>query len=483
MRHFSFLSVCLLLQVLTSCTSINVADAIINSPEDNSIQSLLIEKGPSQITAEQAINVAKIFDMRTTPKTKASNSRKVLNVQDVCDNDGHPVMYIVEYQKNQGFTIVSASRKFQPILAEEIKGSFSERRNSSGVNILIQELTELINFAESLPETDETIKRYINEWKDYEKHDVSDASTKSDDLLTLRANSIAAWEAQGYTCYDLSDCPNSLPQSVYADWLDLAEQVANPDYNYYTNSIILYLREDTVAQNGPLLQTTWGQDEPYNVYTQVINGVNARAGCSVVAMGQIMKYYCWPTVYPWSSMNNQYGFFSSAPEVATLFYDLGQDFHTHYQSGSSTSTDTLMMAITGSQYAYHYNATYGTHNYNTAVSEVVSNRPVFMEGVDLSDGTAHAWVCDGYKINTTHRKYMLKVLSVDEPLSYVSAGSPYESYDSSSYMHMNWGEDGAANGWFYQDYVFYSGPFLNTTVTFNYSSQRKDVTGISPNYN
>ncbi|MBR3291220.1 MAG: Spi family protease inhibitor [Bacteroidales bacterium] len=117
MKHlFSLCLICLLLQVLTSCSSINVSDAIIDSPEDNSIQSLLIEKGTSQITAEQAINVAKMFDInRGRIQTKAESGLN--DVYTLYNEEGMPVFYAVNRGWNSGFVIVGASRNYFPILA------------------------------------------------------------------------------------------------------------------------------------------------------------------------------------------------------------------------------------------------------------------------------------------------------------------------------------------------------------------------------
>ena len=108
----------MLLLAMTSCTNAPLEESMIPIEKD-SFQSLLIERGTTPITAEQAVNVAKLFEMRNKPSTKTSSSKEVAGVQTINDNDGQPVMYVVSYQKNQGFTIVSASRKYKPILAEE----------------------------------------------------------------------------------------------------------------------------------------------------------------------------------------------------------------------------------------------------------------------------------------------------------------------------------------------------------------------------
>lgn len=48
-------------------------------------------------------------------------------------------------------------------------------------------------------------------------------------------------------------------------------------------------------------------------------------------------------------------------------------------------------------------------------------------------------------------------------------------------LHMNWGEDGGANGWFSGDSVAFSGYVWTSWVQFNYSSDRKDIVNIIPN--
>ena len=479
MKTKYFLTLLLLLLLFSGCAQMTIDDSA--AVQSNAIQDLRIVPGDTPITSDEAINVALMFMMRKSPTTKVSSS-KITGVQTINNMKGQPVMYAVCFEKNKGFVIISASRKYQPVLAEEEKHTFTDHRQSTGFDIWVQEQTVLINIAESLPETDETVRRYREEWKDYERLPISSIATKDDNLLTLRANAIATWEAQGYTCFDLGDCPNSLPQSVYENWLDLAEQVANPDYNYLTNSIILYMREDTTVQHGPYLTTIWGQDAPYNAYLPLINGLRPRAGCAIVAMGQIMRKHEWPNCYYWSSMGDYYTDEDTAPDVATLFYDLGAAAQTNYGvGGSSTNPNNLVSAITNNH--FNYSATLVSHSYSSAKSEVIAERPVYMQGIDVISNTPHAWVCDGVKTYWTHRNYILKVLSSDEPLSYVTAGTPYNSYETSEYLHMNWGEDGAANGWFYQDSVHFAGQVYFEWIEFNMSANRSDIIGITPNQN
>lgn len=95
-----------------------------------------------------------------------------------------------------------------------------------------------------------------------------------------------------------------------------------------------------------------------------------------------------------------------------------------------------------------------------------------MEG-DKSDGTGHAWVCDGVKGYTFVRAYELKILSVVEPpLHFESILPEYiEEVGSTRSLHMNWGWGGKHNGWYVDDLRHYDQ---------NYSIKRKDIIKIRP---
>ena len=105
-----------------------------------------------------------------------------------------------------------------------------------------------------------------------------------------------------------------------------------------------------------------------------------------------------------------------------------------------------------------------------------------MQGSDSSDGSAHAWVCDGYKSNNYTDTYLLVILPPDEPYT-LADGYIYNDYYLTSYLYMNWGEDGDANGWFYSDNVAFSGYLYGALIQFNYSSNRKDIVNITPGTN
>lgn len=102
-----------------------------------------------------------------------------------------------------------------------------------------------------------------------------------------------------------------------------------------------------------------------------------------------------------------------------------------------------------------------------------------MQGKE-TEGEAHAWVCDGLKTYTTAIYLALMVYTVDDKYMQAENSSWYSDSNSYEYLHMNWGEDGDANGWFSGDNVAFSGYLYNTLIQFNFSSNRKDIINITP---
>jgi uncharacterized protein (TIGR02145 family) len=114
---------------------------------------------------------------------------------------------------------------------------------------------------------------------------------------------------------------------------------------------------------GPLLQTTWGEDIPYNNMTPLNNaGSHIRAGSAATAMAQIMKYHKYPAQgtgqnnsvsfdvnYDWDNMLNAYT--SSATEqqqsaVATLMYHAGVAANMSYDGSGEVSFYGIGAALT-----------------------------------------------------------------------------------------------------------------------------------------
>ncbi len=220
----------------------------------------------------------------------------------------------------------------------------------------------------------------------------------------------------------------------------------------------------------PLLSTTWAQTTYYNMFCPG----GSLTGCVATTMAQIMNYWHYPakgigsntipnfrdpsygtlsanfgaTTYNWSSMPSILSSSSGGKQdsaVATLMYDCGVSVNMSY--GTSASSAELLLADGYSfcaqaalvQY-FNYdpmtvNGVQRTDFTDSVWISIIKNeldykRPVAYEGIDVSAGAGHAWVCDGYQAD--------------------------------SLFHMNWGWNGSYNGYFALSSLNVAGYNLNS---------------------
>ena len=304
-----------------------------------------------------------------------------------------PCYYIINM--NQGFVIISADDRIEPILGYSTEGNFN---------------------AEDIPDN---LRAFLNGY-----------STQIKEYL-----------------HDAPDCPNE----ASAKWASLMRE----DYtqNATKGAVI-----------GPLLETTWDQNSPYNVLCPAdANGPGGYvyAGCVATAMAQVIRYWEYPSTGAGnksyicnfsSSSGGEYGDYgtlsayfgyssynyanmpasisTSSPtsqisEIAKLIYHCGVSVEMMYgANGSGASVSDAPNAL--KQY-FKYSSNYGTVNpqYKSKSSYTSSNwisllkseldqwRPVIYRGQETG---GHAFVCDGY--------------------------------DDQNYFHFNWGWSGSYNGYY-----------------------------------
>jgi hypothetical protein len=444
MKHFFIITAIssMLVFAMASCTNYTVEEGKTNL-EKESLQSLLLEKGTTPITANEAINVALLYNKQNKIETKGELEKNVSDVYTVYRKEGEPSMYAVNYQNNKGFIVVSASRKYYPILAMVEKGHFDEGYAEMGLSDWVDEQTNLISKIEKGEMNgDETA--IAAEWANYEKRGgVQGIATKSEaEAFALRQASVAAWESQGYTCYELQECPQNLPTSVYNTWCSTASGVAHPDYDYMIYSVILEKRVENTTTYGPLIGSEWDQTGGFNAanpYTYAI-------GCVPVAVGQIMWYYGKPSSFSWNNMPASY----ATTTTANFLYTLGNTMGIDYAGGSSAAShgdaeDALQYYGYGTSFSNSYNQ-------ETIISNIIDGDPVYIGGYETyySGGVGHAWVCEGYKRVDHHYEYDLKIISVVEPpLQYENAvPTCLTAYGTTKYLYHNLGFGGDGNGWY-----------------------------------
>ncbi|MFC2120001.1 C10 family peptidase [Bacteroidota bacterium] len=234
----------------------------------------------------------------------------------------------------------------------------------------------------------------------------------------------------------------------------------NPQWEQILNNRLKYsLKSEEVL---PLVQTTWNQAGAYNNFTPVDNGTHTPAGCVIVAMAQIMKYWEHPlkgtgsssyyhsdygtlsanydtTYYDWDNMPLH----NSNDNIAFLLYQLGVSVKMNY--GPDGSGSNLSRARTSFENYFDYkpghirlltkaNYSFDPSRYQYILkNELINGRP--MEHRGSSETAGHAFVFDGY---------------------------------SGDYFHVNWGWGGSSDGYF------------TTAALGDYSIGQACLVGIQP---
>lgn len=373
------------------------------------------------VSEEQAIIVAYNFYLKN--KISKFDEIKIKSVDIVKDYNKETAVYSVNFEPS-GFVLVSSNIRNMPVIAFSENNSFSLDNNSS--DGLKSWIAESIILGDELEKMEKPIKEIENQWSD----------------------------------------------------LGVGNKAPPIDNEVISNAGIVN------SQYGPLLQTTWGQLNGYNDFCPTLgcagNG-RAPSGCVATAVAQVMKYHQWPNTFSWSSMSNYFG--SQATSI--LMKNIGDNIGMNYAcSGSGAQVGTARDALVNI-YGYAGYANYNAYNINTTAVDIKNNRPVIMDGFHTqttngwwfweytTNHDGHAWVCDGFKEN-----YIRLIHNPGTVYEYETAGN------YTNWLHMNWGWDGAGqgysnnNGWFFSNQIYVNGVQIlvnGNAVNPNFQYNRKCI--------
>ena len=240
--------------------------------------------------------------------------------------------------------------------------------------------------------------------------------------------------------HDLSATPD-----IIAEWKSLGE----------TGSLNRGNQTRTVV--GPLCQTLWNQNFPWNSQCpedEEGSGGHVYAGCVATAMGMVMKFWEWPAQGTGSHTYNPQGYAQQSANYGETEYH----FELMPNTLDSTSTEEEYFHI--AQLLHHLgisvNMQYSGEG-SGAYSDDVPNalRSYFRYNCDDHITNYSYWGWGGY----TNEQWtqMLKDGGLDEllPLYYSgqddsgAGGHAYvcDGYDENDYFHINWGWSGRDNAW------------------------------------
>ena len=207
---------------------------------------------------------------------------------------------------------------------------------------------------------------------------------------------------------------------------------------------------------GPLCQTLWNQNFPWNSQCPEDpegNGGHVYAGCVATAMGQVMKFWEWPAQGVGSHSYHPDGY-------AQQSANFGQtEYHFELMPNTLDSTNTEEEYFETAQLLHHLgisvNMMYSGHG-SGAYSDDVPDalRSYFRYNCD---DHIYNWGWGGPHYSNEQWSQMLKDGGLDEhlPLYYSASddnnqgGHAFvcDGYDENNYFHFNWGWSGRDDAW------------------------------------
>ncbi len=237
------------------------------------------------------------------------------------------------------------------------------------------------------------------------------------------------------------------------------------DSGDYAGNQLTYDTIYSEAMSGNGIQTKWGQDVPYDMYTAVIDGEHAPTGCVATATAQIMSFFEYPVsfkgrTYDWGAMKtvHKYSYTNSPAEMVAYLMNLigGKDYLDMEYGKNSSGAYPKYVLRTLRKLGYASKGTHITYSTVKAIEEIASGYPIMVCGHTSKNKSGHAWVADAYS---------QRIITL-----YVNGKK--QRTDTEQYLRCNWGWDGLYDGW------VLAGVFDPTTATVN-PPIRPENTGLN----
>ena len=210
----------------------------------------------------------------------------------------------------------------------------------------------------------------------------------------------------------------------------------------------------------PLVEAKWGQSEPFNNLCPFDKVAQQRvpAGCVAVSMAQIFHKWKWPasSVGTHTYVHDDYGELSF--DGRTYFWpDMLNEYTSHYESDGSLVNDysdeeANEVAKLIRDCGYAVNMTYGVDGsgaFDYDIPQAIAEHFRFNTALYYRDAMS----------DKDFREMLYSELSALRPVSFggdsKDGGHQFvvDGYDSNNFVHINWGWNGMADGWYDINYM------------------------------
>jgi hypothetical protein len=380
------------------------------------------------------------------PERKSRNARtvdaakkEVKEIRNYYNEQGELVFYIIIYDGDQGYVLLSADRRMRPVLGFSEKGSFNEKTENPGIQLWLDKIKE----------------NYLGIQKQYKAHiDIVNYWQ----LLERESSNGRALTEPGWT-----------PESSCEWW---ANHPVQPTINisHLTHNVVFWhqgIGINRFCPNGITIANCPGS---------VFDCGNAPTGCGPLAIAQVLKFYHRPTTvnsHPYTaatltSMNRIVADDCSSTDpnninASQLVRDVGVEVNATYntivpalgipQSGSGCQTWSLP-GETDNFFSNHGFTSFDVDFFSsepTVRAELLASRPVIAFGSNCSVclSNQHIWIIDGV-IDTYNIFIDLQ-------------GYCYENHSVLYQMNWGWRDTEENNGWFAYGNIVGNGTLYNSS--------------------
>lgn len=465
-------NVCLALSLLAFCACTS-EDSTLNSSKD-SFQAgsipVVYTIDTISSTADLAKKIALEFPKQSA--TRSTADKEIKEMLTIDDDNGTPAMYVINYRHNEGFIITSATQDYSPVLAYSDDGNFDvNNTEDQPIDVWIEQ--EKTNITAAQEAADSIKLKFRAQWLPYvlKPTSLSEITTKGSytEVQDFIIENSREWTSQGYRPIALGAFKSQyysyyVTENVCNAIVNEAERMGTDEYGgVLRTSFVLVKESDRVTNIEPLTTARWDQGYGFNTY--IPN--NYPVGCVAVAVGQIMKYWRYPTSFNWNQITDK-----ASDATANFLYNVAKACNIDFKPGGSEAYDSdAVKALRGYGYT---NAKVVNHDVKNAISNISAKRPIYMSGSRLkSDGTyvGHAWACDGLRHTISGYEIVIKILQDKTTFYSYTIGKVYNEAYPSTYLHMNWGYSGSNN-------AFYNDNNIALSNGRDYKYNRKDIINI-----
>ena len=219
---------------------------------------------------------------------------------------------------------------------------------------------------------------------------------------------------------------------------------------------------------GPLIKTTWGQEDPYDWQCPVYQGEYCVVGCVATAMAQVLKYWEYPTSCSSLRSFSSSSTYQTIPALPATTFDYSLMLDNYYTHNPETGNPTGYVAFTEEQAnevaklcrycGQACKARYGNANETSTGSYTYDQRDAFLrfgysENMQLIGKDPSYYCSNSNKYSIEEWCDLINIeLQAGRPIPYhdLYEGHAWvlDGVDADGKFHMNWGFNGRFNGWF-----------------------------------